>query len=101
MELLSVAMKDSEQRRHWTNDALDRIQLVIALLTNFRHLSPMGQGSQMVFLVVTVIEGQEVVKTAVITHGVSVKVFGQGAVVFVIVLYVDKHEGEEEGGQVT
>ena len=102
MKLLSIAMKSSEQRRNRTNDALHLIQLVAALPTlHLWHLCPMGQRAQVVFLVVTVIEGQQVVKTAVITYGVGVGVFGQRAVVFVVVLDVDERQRDKEGGQVT
>ena len=101
MELLSIAMKGAEQRRDRTNYALNLIQLVAALLTYFWHLCPMGQGPQVMFLVVTVIERQQVVKTAVITYGVGVGVFRQCAVMFVVVLDVDERQRDKERRQVT
>src|ERR1044072_3722561 len=94
-------MNNSEQRRNRSNNAFNVIQLVAAFLAYFWHLGPMGQRPQVMFLVVTVIERHQVVKTAVITDGVSVVVFRQRAVVFVVVLDVDERQREKERRQVT
>lgn len=101
MELLSVEMKRAEQCGDRTNDPLNVIELVTVLLAHSRHLCPMRQWSQVMFLVVTVVEGQQIVNAAVITHGVGIVVFRRRAVMFVVILYVDQRQREEERRQVT
>ena len=100
VKLLPVAIQEPKQSRDWTNDALNLIQLVSVLLTYFWHLCPMGERSQVVFLVVTVIEGHDVIELAVVTHGIGIPIRGRRTVVFVVVVYVDERQREEERRQV-
>ena len=60
----------------------------------------MRQGAQVMFLVKAVIKSQEIVKPAVVTHGVGVEILRQRAVMFKVVLYVDKRQRQEERPQV-
>jgi hypothetical protein len=77
VELLAIAMKSSEQRRHRTNNALNLIQLVAAIPYVLLAFGSNGSTAAVMFLVVTVIERHQVVKTAVVTNGVSVVFSGR------------------------
>src|SRR5687767_730608 len=93
-------MKRAEYCWYRTDDAFHTFELVAIFTPDSRHLRPMGQRTQVVLLVVAIVESQQVVKRTVVTHRVCIALRRRGAVVFVIVLYIDKSERQEDSRQI-
>lgn len=89
-------MKEADDRWDWADDTIDLVQLAREFLMDVRHLCPMRQGAQVMFLVKAVIKSQEIVKPAVVTYGVGVEILRQRTVMFVVVLYVDERQRQKE-----
>src|SRR5688500_20219121 len=65
-------MKRAEYCWYRTDDAFHTFELVAIFTPDSRHLRPMGQRTQVVLLVVAIVESQQVVKRTVVTHRVCI-----------------------------
>src|ERR1700752_956648 len=100
MEQLTIAVKRAEDRRHRANNALFMVEFVTVFDRDSWHLCPMSQRTQVMLLVIAVVERQQVVKRAVVTHGVRITVLGLCAVMLVIVLHVNQSERQIKRRQI-
>ena len=93
-------VQKAEHRRYGADDPRPGVCRHQPPFVHRGQLRPVGGGAEVVFLVVAVVEGEHVVQAAVVAHRVRRTTTRVGAVMPVVVLYVNEHERREERREV-
>src|SRR5882762_1345944 len=96
-----ATVQKTHDRRYRGNHTCGLVEFLAVALTDSRKPAPVRRRPEMMFLVVPVIEGQQVVKTPVMAHRVREPAFGYRTVMPVVVLHVHQCQGEENRWHIT